>query len=536
MSRTKRFVHGLVLGYFNQVVILITGLAVTPLLLRLVGHSNYGFWLVANQILAYLALADFGIVGMLPRQAAYLTGRAGGIKHAKGLAQIVGRVVTLVLLQMPLIAAAALVVWFYVVRAWPEFKLPFMLLLLSSVLFFPLRIFSAVLQGVQDLAFLSVINLVGWGAGTAVTVFLAFRGAGLHALVAGYFVTSAIVSAGTALRVLHRYPAVKKFRLRKPLESTLNAYFNRSKWVGLANLAHVILNSTDLSIMSGVAGPAGTVPYAMTEKLPSVLANKPQLVMETAAPALSELKAGGRKAHLIRVSVALTELILLVSGAVACLVLAVNRGFIGWWVGGKLFGGDWLTLLVVLNMVFRHWIAANGYTLYCLGKERVLTLVQLSEGILGVGLAILLGLQLGMVGVALGSLIAVVVFGLPVTLGFLARELNIGTTGLLKPLVPWAWRSIVLGTLAWQFGSRVPLSSFIDLAAASSLTLILYGAVMWPLVQSGTLGDYLIPRLEKIGILRHKRRHHEPHSTHTHKESTHGHKDKHHHHSSGGRH
>src|SRR2546423_9450555 len=35
---------------------------------------------------------------------------------------------------------------------------------------------------------------------------------------------------------------------------------------------------------------------------------------------------------------------LLLSGAVLCVVLVVNRGFVGWWVGAEQFGGFTLTL------------------------------------------------------------------------------------------------------------------------------------------------------------------------------------------------
>ncbi|MDQ3804559.1 MAG: hypothetical protein M3416_12090, partial [Acidobacteriota bacterium] len=77
MGRTKRFIGGVGYGYANQVVVTLTGLWLTPFLLGRVGQHDYGLWLVGAQVMAYLMLADFGVVALLPRETAFATGRAG---------------------------------------------------------------------------------------------------------------------------------------------------------------------------------------------------------------------------------------------------------------------------------------------------------------------------------------------------------------------------------------------------------------------------------------------------------------------------
>ena len=46
---------------------------------------------------------------------------------------------------------------------------------------------------------------------------------------------------------------------------------------------------------------------------------------------------------------------LILSGGVACFVLAANPTFVDWWVGAEQFAGMRLTLLLLAAMLCRHF-------------------------------------------------------------------------------------------------------------------------------------------------------------------------------------
>src|SRR3989442_13707389 len=78
MSRSSCFLSALAPSYGYQVLLVLTGIWLTPFFLRHIGQRDYGLWLVGTQLLTYLTLTDFGVVALLPLEAAYATGRAGG--------------------------------------------------------------------------------------------------------------------------------------------------------------------------------------------------------------------------------------------------------------------------------------------------------------------------------------------------------------------------------------------------------------------------------------------------------------------------
>ena len=105
-----------------------------------------------------------------------------------------------------------------------------------------------------------------------------------------------------------------------PLDAA-RAQLGRGVWVSVSQVAQVLLNGTDLLVIGALLGPTAVVPYACTGKLVTLLANQPQLFMQTALPALSELRASAPRARMFQVSTSMSQLLLIASGAIACVVL-----------------------------------------------------------------------------------------------------------------------------------------------------------------------------------------------------------------------
>ena len=495
MSRTKRFLGGVSFGYANQVLLTIVGLWLTPFLLHRIGQHDYGLWLVGAQLLAYLGLMDFGIVGLLPRATAYATGRAGSVTEAKDLPEIIGQTTWVVLCQTPLVALAACILWFTIPVAWGPLRTPIGVVMLSFVLAFPLRIFAAVLQGLQDLTFLGKLNIATWLSGTTVTVALVFAGKGLYALAFGWVVTQLMTAGICYLRLRRRYPETIPDRLPSFSWLTARGQLKQGFWVSVAQLAQAFVSGTDMLIIGALLGPLAVVPFACTGKLIGVLANQPQMLMHAAGPALSEMKMAESRQKLFQVCTALSQAMLLVSGAVVCIVLTVNRGFINWWVGAGQYGGLLLSSLLLLAMLLRHWNTTAVYAIFCFGYERRISVTTLLDGVVTVGGAILFVRLFGVVGAPIGALLGVCLVSLPGNLSALAHENGVKPITLIKTLWPWFYRFVFLATGAWVLATVFVPQTFPAIAITALLSGVTYALVMLPLVFREPLGGYVRPRL-----------------------------------------
>jgi O-antigen/teichoic acid export membrane protein len=490
---------------------IITGLWMTPFLLRRLGSHDYGLWLLGTQVLTYLALMDLGVVALIPREVAAAGGRpdvrrgrleAAHDNEPSELQALVGQTARLVLWQLPAVAVAGAIVVWLMPSEWMALRWPMGFVVLTFVATFPLRIFSALLQGLQDLTFLGLVQFSSWGAGVVVTFLAAATGWGLYALACGW-ITTQIVTVVFAWRRLKRmHPQVLPATLPSLSLSTAWLQLSRGAWISVNQVAQVLLVGTDLVVVGKLLGPEAVVPFACTGRLANMLANQPQMFMQMALPALSSLRTSAPRERLFDVSKSMAQVMLLLSGAIVAVVLAVNGPFVTWWVGESRFGGVGLTALLLAGMLARHINVTAIYTLFCFGNERRLALTSIADGLVAlVSMAVLVPMM-GLYGAAIGSLIGTCAISLPNNFAALGRELGASPIEFLRPLRPWLMRFpaivalVILLVYVWDAHG---LWRFAPLAALVGLA---YAMAMVPAVRTPPLGDlireHVYPALSKI--------------------------------------
>lgn len=492
MTRTRRIAGGAALGVVNQVVAVAVGLWLTRFTLNHLGQHDYGLWLLGLQVAGYLTLADIGVVAILPRQTAFAAGTARAGEPAPALPDLAGATARLVLWQLPIVATASLVVWLCVPASWASLRGPMAVVLVGFVAAFPLRIFPALLQGLQDLTFLGRMQFVGWLLNTMLVIALLVSGGKLFALAAGWTAAQILPPLLCWRRLRTRHPGVLPTRLPSLSLPDARRYLARSTWVSVGQMASALVDGADVLIVGALLGPAAVVPYSLTGKLVTVVGGLPTLIAHSSGPALSEMRVSETPDTLRRATSALTQAVLVASGAIACVVLAVNAGFVTWWVGAERFGGLALTALFVVLMLVRHYGITVVYAVYSFGHERLLALIGLAQGVAGVAASIILVRAIGVAGAVLGALVAAVLVTLPLALPVVARDTGTSTAALLRGLVPWAWRLMILLAAGAAAGVFLHPQGPIAIAAVGLLAGALYAALAGPFVLRPPLREYTL--------------------------------------------
>jgi O-antigen/teichoic acid export membrane protein len=430
----------------------------------------------------------------VPREIAIAAGRAHG-DHSE-LRTLIGQTARVVLWQVPPVAVIGCLVVWLIPAEWAPLRWPLAIVVLTFVATFPLRVFGAVLQGLQDLAFLGGAQLAAWAAGTAITVAGIAAGFGLYSLAVGW-VTTQLMSVVLAWRRLaSTHGSVLPPRLPSLSLSGARHQFGRGGWISVNQVAQVLLGGTDLVVIGKLLGPEAVVTYACTGKLLTLLATQPQMFMQMALPALSELRTAASRERLFDVSRSMAQVMLLLSGAIVAVVLAVNAPFVSWWVGDARFGGTGLTAMLLLSMLVRHANLTLVYTLFCFGYERRLALTSVADGLVGLLIMLVLVPELGLYGAVLGALVSSCIISVPFNLVALTREEGGSPAAFLRPLAPWFARfvAILSGVAALvSLWTARGVWTFAPLAVAVAA---IYAIVMLPVLKTPPLGPMLAGRLE----------------------------------------
>ncbi|MFI5279931.1 MAG: lipopolysaccharide biosynthesis protein [Gemmatimonadales bacterium] len=492
MSRTKRLMSGVGLTYLNMGLTTLVGLWLTRFVLRTVGQHDYGLWLVMLQLTSYLSMLDLGVVALLPRDIALIAAREDHGGTPGQLAEHVGSTLRLVLWQLPVVALAALVIMFALPATLTIVRAPLLLILIAYVFAFPVRTFQAVLTGLQDLGFVGAAGMVSWVIGTTLTIVLLLAGHGLSALAVAWTVTQLGTPLACLVRFWKQFPKARPKALPHLDWGSARAQLMRSLWVSVGQISHVLVNASDVLVIGAVLGPAAVVPYVITGKLMGVLANVSISIATTATPALSDLHVREAPERVMNALNALTQTVILVSGAMAVGILAVNAEFVRLWVGAAQFGGMRLTVAVVAAAVIRHWILTLSMAAFSFGYERRLGIVSIVEGALCLGLMVLLVRAMGPIGAPIGSLVSALVVSLPATLDAVAEASKVKVLALLRTVAPWGWRVLAIGTIAVAALRPWAMRGLVPMLVAGTAAVLLYGFTMLPLVLRPPLKGYLV--------------------------------------------
>jgi O-antigen/teichoic acid export membrane protein len=498
VSRTRRFLAGLSVGYLNQGVVMLAALWLTPFLLIRLGTHEYGLWLLATQLLAYLALLDLGIVALLPREIAYARGRATARREGSDPRTVVSQTMILTLCQLPLVAAGAFVVWQILPSDWEALRNPLRLVLIAFVVMFPLRVFAAALQGLQDLAFLGWVQLATWFLATGLVIGLVLAGYGLDALAIGWIAAQILATAAQWIRLLTSFPEAMPRALSSLPFAAIRQRVGQALWVSAAQVAQVLHVGTDLVIIGASLGASATVPYSCTGKLVGVLGNGATMIMQAASPALSELKMSATRERLREVCTALCLGVLIASGWVFCTVLVVNEGFVGWWVQPDQFGGFSLTVLFLVVMLLRHVNTCTVYTIFCFGYERRISATVLADAVVTLVASLILVRHLGPIGAPLGSIVGVGLVSLPWNFAAFAVETGLSWRALLRVAWPWLWRFALLAAGAAVLATVWVPRTFFALACTAVFATLAYGAFMLPVLLKPPLRPYVRAQLTRF--------------------------------------
>jgi O-antigen/teichoic acid export membrane protein len=472
VSRTRKAAVSVAFSYTQYALVVVCGLAIFPFTVRTVGAYDYGLWLASGEVVGYLALLDPGVFGLLP----WLTAAADGANSPDRIKRYMVDGLAIGVAMGAALGTLAVLFWFaprigggLSSASVEKIRVPVVLLIALTALGYPLRPFSAVLAGLQDVAFTGSVSI-------AQTLLTSLLTVGL--LTAGYGLTGLALAVGLPPLLL-ALTAVVRLRLRCPhLIQRLEPPRFTGVWHLLVQGAGNWLSSTGTRltmassgiILAAVGHPEWATLYAATGKAAQLVQSACWFVPDSGLVGLAQLHGQGDSRGTTRTVACIMHLHVLISGGAMLALLAFNPVFVRLWLGPALYAGDSVNVLVAANL-FVASIVHGAYT--AVGTVRYRLSIGSLNVIAGVAyFALALGLAgaRGLEGLLLASLISTVVFGL------------LPGAVLLGLVYGYGWRA-VLSEALWPWLAR----SAPFLVGAGWLGATLCGGPLWQPVGAGAL-------------------------------------------------
>ncbi len=486
MSRSRKALITAAFSYAQTALGVALSVFVTRYLIHRLGPPLYGLWLASGALLAYAALADLGIFGVMP----WLVAEADGRRDVPGIRSLLLHGCVAGVAVGSGYVVVALVLW----TAFPsvlhisvadraQLFGPLALMVGATFISYPLRVFTALHAGLQDAVFSGAMSLCQLVLSNALIVLLTWKGYGLFGVAAGAAIPPVVIGLGALVRAIARrrellreWPRLDLRAARPIMSGGVGAWLGSMGW----QLAF----SSD-SIVIGYLGRLDLVPtFAVTSRIGQMLMQLGWALPDSALVGLAQLNAEGQKARVRSVVTTLLRFHLLTAGGVACVVLAANPGFVRLWLGESMFGGHVLNAIFAADIVMLSFVHGLMTCVAVLGNRTKVGAVTLVNGALHGILAIPFGMAWGLSGVALATFVSALLTTMPAGLRWIEAATGVTPRELLGGLLAkWGLRAVPLFAIAALIGRQTAQRGVVVVGASAVLVGAAYLVVNRPLLR-----------------------------------------------------
>jgi len=425
---------------------------ISPFVVRHLGNSAYGVWVLIGSLTGYLGLLDLGVRGAVTRYVS----RFHALEDHKEASRVASSALMIFIGAGILAILVSVILAIFAVDAFhlpPTYRVAARVILAIAGVNIAVSLASGVFGGILiALQRFDVTNLVEVVSGilrAAAIVVALLRGQGLIALAVVqllFAVANCVIYARISLR---EYPQLR-VNIRHCDLQHLRMIFSFSVYAFLITISINLIFYTD-SIVIGAFLPVSLITFfAIAGNLMNYSRDLISGISIIAAPKASGMDAEEDREGVRRVLLKSAQFSSIVMLPIAMTFMLRGTTFIRLWMGAEYAEQSGHVLwILTLAAIFMAGAQAAGSTMIGIGKHRLLAKVQIGEALCNLGLSVLLVRQWGIVGVAWGT-------ALP---------------SLAKTFLFWPWYVYrILGISSWKFALSTWLRPAFGIVAFAVLT------------------------------------------------------------------
>ena len=406
---TKRFAFNVIMNWVAMAVGMVVPFFLTPIVVRTLGSTAYGVWILAVSTVSYLTLLDMGLRSAVIRfvSKADSQGRDDEARSAIGAA-LWFRVLIASAVGVLSVGLAAVFPHFFKVP--PDLQRAAQITVLVCALGIAVTlisgVFGAVLSAINRFDILSSIA-VFQTLFRAIGVILILRaGKGLISLAYWEFAVILVAGVITCATAWSIFPACR-VKFGRPDTKTFKMIWSYSFTMFIITVASQVVFNTDNLVVGSFLSVSLVAFYSIGGSLILYSGQVVTALSTTFIPLASGLDASGRSGDLQRLLLRGTQATLGIVLPIGVTLLLRGKTFIGLWMGkqyAEISGTVLQILLISLFFTIANNTASN--IMFGTGNQKPVAKWSVIEAILNFVLSLVLVKTIGIYGVAWGTAIS----------------------------------------------------------------------------------------------------------------------------------
>ncbi|HEM3617373.1 TPA: flippase [Streptococcus suis] len=483
MNNSRQRKIGAVLSYFSITVNTVIQLLYTPLLVRMLGQSDYGLFSLVSSIIGYLTVLDLGFGNaIIVYTAKYRTQeRYDELRKLHGMFKVVFYIIGI------FSGLLGLVLYFNVDSFFAKSmtdvevqKMRIMMLILTFnlVVTFSFSLYNSIISAYEKFIYqkaLAILNSVLKPMLMIPLLFLGYKSIALCVvitLVNIIVLLSNYIFCRYSLKLEIKYQGFD-FKLFKKI-------FSYSIWIFLAVIVDKVNWSVDNFILGAVSGTVAVSIYSIAATLNQLFINLSTAISGVLLPKMSKMIANNASSNqltdeMIKVGRIQNYVIFLMCSG----LILFGKQFINLWVGDGFEESYYVALLLIVPVCFPLIQNIGLSIMQAMNKYKFKSVSTSIMAVFNVIISVILAKKLGAIGAAIGSSIALVVCNIFIINIYYYKELKLDVIrfwkDIFKQVVPFII-PIILILLVMRIWV---LNSWISLIVYGSIYTLIYGCVSY---------------------------------------------------------
>ena len=480
---------GALLSYLNLLVGNLIPFIYTPIMLRMLGQAEYGIYGIAQSVMGYIGLLNFGIGGSIVRYLSKF--RAEGDRDGER------RVFGLFIKIYSVIGAAVLIVGTFCSlhlgaygRSLTPDELKLLerlvrLMTLNTAIFMPFNVFSSMILAHERFIFSKTVSLLTSVVSPCLNLALLFLGFGSIGLVLSATLLNFVTYSVYTVYVIRRLEIRPSFQ---PVGGGLLSEIIRfSLLVFVANIVDILFWSTDKLIIGWAIGSVATAVYNIGATFNSYITSLSTAISGVLMPKVTKMAVKDTPpSEFTALFIKVGRLQFLLISFIVSAFVAFGRQFIALWAGVGYEEAYYVALLVMIPVTVPLIQNTGLNILYAMNKHKFRSVVYFCIAVLNVGLTFWWVESYGIVGAAMATCIAYVVGNILIINWYYYKKIGIDIPLFWKNILRMCPVMLVMGAAGWFALDRLDIHNWLIFFALAAAYTILY----WVLAYFFMMNDY----------------------------------------------
>lgn len=398
---------GVIISYLNQAVKMLTGLLYTPIMLKLLGQSEYGLYQLVYSVVSYLSLLSLGFGASYMRF--YSRERAqnneDGVAKINGMFLLIFSVISLICMFCGLIMLAKIEGVFGTGLTKNEYataKVLLMLMIINLSLTFYNSVFDCIVASQERFLFQNLLLFVKNILNPVVTLPLLFLGYGSVGMV---IVSTALTVGGLVFNAYYCLVKLKvRFIFRNLHFSLLKEMWIFTFFIFLNQIVNQINWSVDKFLLGRLAGITSVAVYGVSAQINTLYLQFSTSVSNVFVPTVNRIVAESNdNDELTKLFTKVGRVQFIIMSLILTEFFFFGRPFIYYWAGEE-YSISYFTTLLLIVPVTVPLIQNLGIEIQrAKNKHKARSVVYFFIAIINIFMSIPLIKVWGPVGAALGT-------------------------------------------------------------------------------------------------------------------------------------